>query len=108
LCFTSEQTIYIDSLILDRIERKYLQMTAPQTHYTCQFSGCSNRCSRKHKVAPIPVADVNSCYLSLLYSNYLYCHQSYFICETCQRDDDYHYYLCRKCGHVYCHDCCFK
>ena len=84
-------------------------MTAPQTHYTCQFPGCINRCSRKHKVAPIPVASVTNCYLSLLYSNRLYRHRSYFICETCRRDDDdYHYYLCRKCGHVYCHHCCFK
>jgi hypothetical protein len=83
-------------------------MTAPQTHYTCQFIGCGNRCSRKRKVAPIPVADITSCYLSLLYSADLYCHGSDFICERCHRDDDYHYYVCRRCGHVYCHNCCFK
>ena len=83
-------------------------MTAPQIHYSCQFPGCHNRCSRKHKVASIPVANVKNCYLSLIYSRQLYRHRTYLICEKCHRDDDYHYYRCRNCKHVYCHDCCFK
>ena len=83
-------------------------MATRQIHYTCQFAGCKNRCSRKHKVAPIPVPSVTSCYLSLTYSHRLYRHRSYLICEKCQRDDDYHYYNCRRCGHDYCYDCCFK
>jgi hypothetical protein len=78
-------------------------MSRLEKHYTCQFPGCGNRCARRHKVATVPVADITNCYLSLLYS-----HHSYFICENCDRDDDYHYYICRRCEHVYCHDCCFK
>lgn len=88
--------------------KKYTLVSAPQIHYACQYPGCRNRCAKKHKVASVPVAITTSCQLSLLYSNDLYCHGSYFICENCHRDDDYHYYGCRKCGHIYCHTCCFK
>ena len=83
-------------------------MSIPQIHYTCQYPDCNNRCTQEHKVAPIPVANYANCYLSLLYSKYLYLYHNYYICENCQRDDDYHYYLCRRCGHTYCYDCCFK
>ena len=101
-------------------------MSSKKEHYVCQYPGCHNRCdgncsARARDSVVGGRGDVCSDRRRRYSIGYVYDAASSFDdasggkCEKCGRDvahtdDDYYDVLpkCRKCGHVFCSDCCFK